>query len=88
MYLLGKCDAKLKSDLNREWYRNLKEDNIKVWATSPGFLATGLGGNAEVLKKMGAIDPSIGAHFIKDVVEGKRDADVGKVINKAGIQAW
>src|ERR1700731_3012520 len=29
----------------REWYRMLKEDGVKVWCVSPGFLATGLGGN-------------------------------------------
>jgi hypothetical protein len=30
----------------------------------------------------------VGGGFIKDVVEGKRDADVGKVINKDGVQPW
>jgi len=40
------------------------------------------------MKKMGAADPSIGATFVKDVVEGARDIDVGKVINKDGIQPW
>jgi NAD(P)-dependent dehydrogenase (short-subunit alcohol dehydrogenase family) len=30
--------------LMREWYRILKNDGVKVWCISPGFLATGLGG--------------------------------------------
>jgi len=30
--------------LMREWYRDLKNDGVKVWCISPGFLATGLGG--------------------------------------------
>ncbi|UPL04126.1 hypothetical protein LCI18_015060 [Fusarium solani-melongenae] len=72
----------------REWDRTLKEDGVKVWCISPGFLATGLGGNAEAMKKMGGMDPSIGGNFVKDVIEGKRDADVGRVIVKDGIQAW
>ena len=39
--------------LMREWYRLLKNDGVKVWAISPGFLATGLGGiGAETLKKV------------------------------------
>jgi len=39
--------------LMREWARILKEDGVKVWAISPGFLATGLGGiGAEQLKKV------------------------------------
>ena len=39
--------------LMREWHRLLKNDGVKVWAISPGFLATGLGGiGAETLKKV------------------------------------
>lgn len=72
-----------------EWTRTLKEDKIKVWCISPGFLATGLGGDTELLKKMGAGDPIIGGNFIKDVVEGKRDGHTGKVIRNDGvIQPW
>ncbi|KAI0867664.1 hypothetical protein GGS24DRAFT_484908 [Hypoxylon argillaceum] len=75
--------------LMREWRRTLLNDGVKVWAVSPGFLATGLGGDgAEKLKKMGALDPSIGGHFLKDVVEGKRDQDEGKVIRRDMIQPW
>lgn len=38
---------------------------------------------------MGALDPSVGGEFIRDVVEGKRDDHAGKVIrNKGEIQAW
>lgn len=81
-----------KTGLNmmmREWTRLLKEDGVKVFAISPGFLATGLAGvGAEALKKMGAGDPSIGGKFIKDVVDGKRDADVGKVIRVDSDQPW
>lgn len=72
-----------------EWTRTLKEDGVKVWCISPGFLATGLGGDAELLKKMGAGDPTIGGDFIKDVVEGKRDGHTGKVMRNNGvIQPW
>jgi NAD(P)-dependent dehydrogenase (short-subunit alcohol dehydrogenase family) len=72
-----------------EWQRYLKEDGVKVFCISPGFLATNLGGiGADKLKEMGAGDPSSGGALIKDVVEGKRDADAGKVVNAAGVQAW
>ncbi|KAJ6110432.1 hypothetical protein N7486_002667 [Penicillium sp. IBT 16267x] len=74
--------------LMREWYRWLKEDGVKVWGISPGFLATGLGGNPDFLRKMGALDPSVAGPFIRSVVEGQRDADVGKVINRDGVQPW
>jgi hypothetical protein len=37
---------------------------------------------------MGARDPSEGGSFIRKVVEGERDEDVGKVIRADTIQAW
>ncbi|KAI1841002.1 hypothetical protein JX265_012879 [Neoarthrinium moseri] len=81
-----------KTGLNmmmREWTRILKNDGVKVWAISPGFLATGLGGvGAEKLKQLGALDPSEGGKFVRDVVQGKRDQDVGKAIRANMIQPW
>jgi NAD(P)-dependent dehydrogenase (short-subunit alcohol dehydrogenase family) len=71
-----------------EWNRILKEDGVKVWCISPGMLATGLGGNPDLIKKMGGLDPSVGGNFIVSVLEGYRDGDVGKVIVKDGVQAW
>lgn len=71
-----------------DWDRVLRNDGVKVWCISPGLLATGLGGEAELLKKIGAEDPVVGGSFVRDVLEGARDADVGKVINRAGIQPW
>jgi NAD(P)-dependent dehydrogenase (short-subunit alcohol dehydrogenase family) len=72
----------------REWTRILKEDGVKTWCVSPGFLATGLGGDQEMNKRMGAIDPTIGAEFVRDVVEGGRDQDVGRAIRRGDIQPW
>ena len=72
----------------REWARLLKEDGVKVFAASPGLLATGLGGNQEALEKMGAAHPSVGGDFVRSVIEGARDNDAGRVINRTGIQDW
>nr|POE72491.1 short-chain dehydrogenase/reductase trope [Quercus suber] len=81
-----------KAGLNmmmRTWYQTLGNDGVKVWAISPGFLATGLNNvGTDALKKMGALDPSAGGNFIRDVVEGQRDHDVGKVIRADMIQPW
>lgn len=68
----------------------LKGDGVKVWAISPGFLATGLAGiGEEKLRKMGALEPRVGGEFVRDVVEGKRDGDVGKVVrNEGALQPW
>lgn len=72
----------------REWARLFREDGVKVWCISPGYLATGLGGSQELNRKRGAGDPAVGGGFIRDVVEGKRDGDVGKVIRISSIQPW
>ena len=72
-----------------QWKRILKNDNIRVFAVSPGLLATGLGGNKEFLKKIGAGDPAIGARVVADVVEGRRDRDAGTVVKGDGaVQPW
>lgn len=68
----------------KEWERVLKEDGVKVWAISPGFLATGLGLGVEFNKKFGAIDPSIGANFVRDVVEGKDNSGYRTKIGEEG----
>jgi NAD(P)-dependent dehydrogenase (short-subunit alcohol dehydrogenase family) len=81
-----------KSALNMmmlDWVQLLEPDGVRVFCISPGFLATNLGGlGPEMLKKFGAGDPGVGGVFIKDVVEGKRDNDAGKVLSKDGVQPW
>ena len=72
----------------REWDRLLRNDGVKVWCISPGFLATGLGQTPEANKKMGGGDPVPAGDFVRDVVEGSRDHDAGKVISKNGVQPW
>jgi NAD(P)-dependent dehydrogenase (short-subunit alcohol dehydrogenase family) len=71
-----------------EWHRILKEDGVKVWCISPGLLATGLGGNPEMMKKMGGLDPAVGGNLVVTVLEGQRDKDVGRVVMTDGVQAW
>lgn len=71
------------------WQTILKDDNVKVWCINPGLLATNLGGSKSRLEKMGAGDPSIGGNLMRQVIEGERDADVGKVVcRNGGVQPW
>jgi NAD(P)-dependent dehydrogenase (short-subunit alcohol dehydrogenase family) len=70
------------------WHAILEADGVKVFTISPGFLATGLGGNTELLKKMGAGPPELGGEIIRAVVEGERDADAGKIVTQKGTQPW
>ncbi len=84
-YRSSKCALNM---MMLSWHWLFEKDGVKVWSISPGFLATKLGGDPEVLKARGAGDPSIGGIFIKKVIEGERDADVGKAINSGGIQPF
>ena len=80
-----------KSALNMmmvDWNHKLKEDGVKVFCVGPGFLATGLGNMREETEKMGAGHASIGGNVLKSVVEGERDADVGKVVGREGLIPW
>lgn len=71
------------------WHALLKGDGVKTWCISPGFVHTGLGGMPDAMKKGRAGDPATSGDFIKRVLEGERDADVGKVVHVGGgVQAW
>jgi NAD(P)-dependent dehydrogenase (short-subunit alcohol dehydrogenase family) len=80
-----RCSKTALNMMMLDWNHKLKEDGVKVWGVGPGFLATDLGNIREKVKGMGGGHPSIGGKLIKSVVEGERDADVGKIVNKDGI---
>ncbi|KAJ7260500.1 hypothetical protein B0H12DRAFT_375271 [Mycena haematopus] len=80
-----RCSKVALNMLMLDWNHKLKADGVKVWAVGPGFLATDLGHIREKVVAMGGRHPSIGGQFIKEVVEGERDADVGKIIGKDRI---
>ncbi|KAL9064974.1 MAG: hypothetical protein Q9161_008523 [Pseudevernia consocians] len=84
-YRSSKCGMNM---MMREWYRMLKEDGVKVWCISPGFLATGLGGSQHVNESLGAGDPATAGQFVRGVLEGQRDDDVGRVLVRDGVQPW
>jgi len=80
-----RCSKTALNMLMLDWNHKLKEDGVKVWCIGPGFLLTDLGGIREKVKERGGGHPSIGGQLILSVVEGKRDADVGKFVNKDAI---
>lgn len=83
-----RCSKVALNMLMLDWNHKMKEDGVKVWAVGPGFLATNLGGVPEMAKEMGAGHPSAGGAVIRSVVEGERDGDVGRLINKDGYSRW
>lgn len=71
------------------WYWILKEDGVKTFAISPGFLATNLGSvGPDKLRAAGAKDASVGGDLVRRVVQGERDGDVGKVVSQDGVQPF
>lgn len=83
-----RCSKTALNMLTLDWAHKLKADGVKVWGVGPGMLATNLGRMPpEKLKEMGAGHPSEGAELYRRVVEGERDHQAGKVINKNGLSA-
>ncbi|KAJ7790873.1 hypothetical protein B0H14DRAFT_2937702 [Mycena olivaceomarginata] len=74
--------------LMREWVRILKEDGVKVWPSAPVFWRLGWEVRARSTTQTGGLEPHIGGEFVRDVVEGKRDHDAGKVIRRNTVQPW
>jgi NAD(P)-dependent dehydrogenase (short-subunit alcohol dehydrogenase family) len=62
-----------------------KEQGIRVWILDPGFVATNLDGNKG---HIGAGSSVVSAQTILSIVEGKRDADVEKLVHKGGVHPW
>ena len=83
-----RCSKTALNMLMLDWNHKLKEDGVKVWCVGPGMLATDLGNMREKAIEMGCKHPSIGGHLLRTVVEGERDADVGKIVGKDGIINW
>ncbi|KAL6712730.1 hypothetical protein ACLMJK_009668 [Lecanora helva] len=83
-----KCSKLALSMLMLDWNHKMKEDGVKVWSVGPGFLATDLGNMREKAEEMGCGHASEGGAMLRSVVEGKRDADVGKIVVKDGISEW
>ncbi|GKU02950.1 short-chain dehydrogenase [Fusarium langsethiae] len=82
-----RCSKTALNMVMLSWYQLPKEDGVRVWSVNPGFLATGLGGNPELLKSAGAGDPATGGELVLKVIEGEKD-DVGKVVGQCGVQEW
>jgi len=85
-----RCSKTALNMMMLDWNHKLKEDGVKVWCVGPGMLATNLGNIKDKAIEMGLkLDhPSIGGKLLRSVVEGERDADVGKLISKDGVLRW
>ena len=70
--------------------RDFGPKGLKVFAMSPGFVVSNLRGTTEDLRtgwgKTG--DPIVSGQTILSIMEGERDADVGKLMHKDGVYPW
>ncbi|KIW66313.1 hypothetical protein PV04_05650 [Phialophora macrospora] len=83
-----RCSKTALNMLMVDYNHKLKADGVKVWSLGPGMLETDLGNARHLAKKMGSKPAYIGGQFIRTVVEGERDADVGKIVVKDGISEF
>jgi NAD(P)-dependent dehydrogenase (short-subunit alcohol dehydrogenase family) len=64
--------------------------NLKIFAFCPGLVVSNLRGTSEESRTMGgaAGDPDVSGRTLLSIVEGRRDADVGKFVHKDGLYPW
>jgi len=82
-----------KSALNMLMIYEAKEmgkKGLKSFVVCPGLVRSNLRGKSEEAVNAGgaAGDPMVSGQTILEVVEGKRDADVGKFVHKDGVYPW
>lgn len=65
-------------------------ETIKVFAFDPGLVVTNLAGESqrEALAARGAGSAEVSAQTALSIIDGRRDADVGKFLYKDGILPW
>jgi len=71
-------------------YHEFAENGLKVFAMSPGFVVSNLRGTSEELRSgWGMAEPArISGEILLDILDGKRDEDVGKLVWKNGVYDW
>jgi NAD(P)-dependent dehydrogenase (short-subunit alcohol dehydrogenase family) len=70
------------------YWHELAEEGFKVFTLCPGPLLTDIVGNKEYMRQLGGAEPEVGGRFILSVMNGERDADVGKFLKTDGIWGW
>lgn len=71
-------------------YRTYKDNGLKVFPFCPGFVVSKLRGDEEEKMNPGGLagDPRVSGESILSILQGERDADVGKFVHKDGVYDW
>ncbi|KAK8137976.1 hypothetical protein PG984_001356 [Apiospora sp. TS-2023a] len=85
------CKAALNMYMLLDW-RQSKADktNVKVFAMCPGFVVSNLRGPSEAARNPGGMagDPREAGELVLSIVQGRRDADEGRVVRSEGTWPW
>ncbi|KAH8594750.1 hypothetical protein B0O99DRAFT_652607 [Bisporella sp. PMI_857] len=89
-YRMSKAALNMLMACNKQEFEG-KRLAIKGWAFCPGYVKTGLGNDdPEEAKRKAqwAGDAHVSAEGLKDIVFGKRDAEVWQFVHKDGTYPW
>lgn len=70
--------------------RDYGPQGLKVFIMSPGFVVSNLRGTGEA-ERSGwgkAGDPEVSGKTVLSIIQGERDADVGKLVHDTGLHPW
>lgn len=87
VYSMSKSALNMWALQESKW---MKKQGLKVFIVCPGLVVSNLRGKSEEQRQAGgnAGSPIVSGETILSIVEGKRDADVGKFVHKDGVYDW
>lgn len=70
--------------------KGLGQRGVKVFAICPGLVESNLRGESHEERTVGGMagDPEVSGQTVLHIIEGDRDADVGKFVDKDGVLPW
>lgn len=71
-------------------YIEYSDTALKVFAASPGFIRSNLRGESEEFRSGWgkADDPEVAGQMVLNIILGKRDADIGKLLHRESVIPW
>lgn len=76
--------------LMQQGSKGLGKRGVKIFAVCPGLVESNLRGESVEERTVGgkAGDPEVSGRTVLRIIEGERDADVGKFVDKDGVLPW
>ena len=79
-----------KAALNMLMVQDSKMQGVKSFAVCPGIVESNIRGPSQENRSADGLagDPEVSGQTILRIIEGERDADVGKFVHKDGFYPW